>query len=66
MFALFRGSRAVFQFYPESPDQIELITTQETTSNINEHFLHKTFPTLFLLIKVMFLHIDAWRNKLSF
>jgi len=26
--ALSRGSRAVFQFYPESPDQIELITTQ--------------------------------------
>lgn len=26
--SLSRGSRAVFQFYPESPDQIELITTQ--------------------------------------
>jgi len=25
---LSRGSRAVFQFYPESPDQVELITTQ--------------------------------------
>ena len=42
-----RGSRAVFQFYPESPDQIELITTQGQLFSII--FLYKTYRDIYFI-----------------